>query len=63
VTLLGEEVGLDDEATVQQLIEFVAQLAPAMRSPLLAEATRVFDRLRAMPWLERAYALGTAVAV
>jgi hypothetical protein len=31
-------------------------------APLIAEARRLFEHLRATPWLERADALGSAVA-
>jgi class 3 adenylate cyclase/predicted ATPase len=120
-------LALDDQTTVERLIDFVAGLAPAMRSPLLragaarlrgllaqnqgdlkladerlaaairelreieapfvlgqvllehaellstagredeaaprlAEATSIFERLRAEPWLARARALATGVA-
>jgi class 3 adenylate cyclase/tetratricopeptide (TPR) repeat protein len=120
-------LALDDQATVERLIEFVGELPPAMRSPLLragaarlagslalcrgearladerfatavgelreidapfvlaqallehaellhaegregeaalklTEATAIFERLRATPWLERARSLGAQVA-
>jgi tetratricopeptide (TPR) repeat protein len=120
-------LALDDQAAAERLVEFVANIPPAMRSPLLragaarfagllaqrrgevrtaderlaaavrelrqieapfvlgqvvlehaellgasgrddeaapllTEATEIFERLRATPWLERAQALGTRVA-
>jgi class 3 adenylate cyclase/tetratricopeptide (TPR) repeat protein len=119
-------LAVDDQPTIEQLIEYVAELPPAMRSPLLragaarfagllaerrgnmaaaderlvaatrelraieapfvlgqvliehaellhacgrddeaaplkAEATVIFERLRAAPWLQRAQAVGTGV--
>ena len=50
----------------QVLLEHAELLSQTGRdddaAPLLAQATEIFTRLRATPWLERARALGTGVA-
>jgi hypothetical protein len=50
----------------QVLLEHAELLRASARDeeavPLLTEATEIFERLRAMPWVERAQALGTRVA-